>query len=158
MNLYLHGVGNGGSPVEQADTLASDPGERFDVVIANPPFGKKSSYKVIGEDGQVSTERENYEREDFKFTTSNKQFNFLQHIMTVIEGSDDHVSIDGECERAAATGLAGNPAVSGFPDYSWNRLHRDYGDRDLQPAYRIVCDNVRSTQICGIPLCETFRR
>lgn len=85
MNLYLHGVGNGGSPVYQGDALSGDDGKRFDVVLTNPPFGKKSSYKVVGEDGQVSTERENYEREDFKFTTSNKQFNFLQHIMTVME-------------------------------------------------------------------------
>jgi type I restriction enzyme M protein len=85
MNLYLHGIGNGGSPVRQGDALASVPSERFDVVLTNPPFGKKSSYKVVGEDGQVTTERENYEREDFKFTTSNKQFNFLQHIMTILE-------------------------------------------------------------------------
>ena len=68
MNLYLHGIGNGGSPVEQADTLSGDKGER-----------------VVGEDGLVTTERENYEREDFKFTTSNKQLNFLQHIMTILE-------------------------------------------------------------------------
>ncbi|WP_225204460.1 type I restriction-modification system subunit M [Novosphingobium huizhouense] len=85
MNLYLHGVGNESSPVEQADALAGDNGERFDVVIANPPFGKKSSYRVVGEDGSVETERETYEREDFKFTTSNKQLNFLQHIMTILE-------------------------------------------------------------------------
>lgn len=85
MNLYLHGLGNGGSPVDQADTLAGDKGERFDVVLTNPPFGKKSSYTVVGEDGAVTTERENYEREDFKFTTSNKQLNFLQHIMTILE-------------------------------------------------------------------------
>ncbi|MEO9459883.1 MAG: class I SAM-dependent DNA methyltransferase [Lentilitoribacter sp.] len=85
MNLYLHGVGNDSSPVHQGDALAGDPGTRFDVVITNPPFGKKSSYTVVGEDGQVTTERESYEREDFKFTTSNKQFNFLQHILTIME-------------------------------------------------------------------------
>ena len=85
MNLYLHGIGNGGSPVKQGDALSAAPNDRFDVVLTNPPFGKKSSYKVVGEDGQVSTERENYEREDFKFTTSNKQFNFLQHIMTIMK-------------------------------------------------------------------------
>lgn len=85
MNLYLHGIGNGGSPVSPGDALAKAPAERFDVVLTNPPFGKKSSYKVVGEDGQVTTERENYEREDFKFTTSNKQFNFLQHIMTILK-------------------------------------------------------------------------
>ena len=85
MNLYLHGIGNGGSPVVQGDALAGDDGLRFDVVLTNPPFGKKSSYKVVGEDGSVTTEREHYEREDFKFTTSNKQFNFLQHIMTILD-------------------------------------------------------------------------
>lgn len=85
MNLYLHGIGNGGSPVRQADALSAAPNERFKVVLTNPPFGKKSSYKVVGEDGDVTTERENYEREDFKFTTSNKQINFLQHIMTILD-------------------------------------------------------------------------
>lgn len=85
MNLYLHGIGNGGSPVEQRDALAAAPAQRYDVVLTNPPFGKKSSYKVVGEDGSVTSERESYEREDFKFTTSNKQFNFLQHIMTILD-------------------------------------------------------------------------
>lgn len=84
MNLYLHGIGNGGSPVKQGDALSTDHGDRYNVILTNPPFGKKSSYKVVGEDGQVSTERENYEREDFKYTTSNKQLNFLQHIMTIM--------------------------------------------------------------------------
>ena len=84
MNLYLHSIGNGDSPIRSADALATDPGERFDLILTNPPFGKKSSYKVIGEDGEVDTEREDYEREDFKFTTGNKQLNFMQHIMTVV--------------------------------------------------------------------------
>ncbi len=87
MNLYLHGIGNGGSPVVQGDALSNDAGDRFKVVLTNPPFGKKSSYKVVGEDGSVTTERESYERSDFKFTTSNKQFNFLQHIMTILEAN-----------------------------------------------------------------------
>jgi type I restriction enzyme M protein len=85
MNMYLHGIGNGESPIRCADALANDPGQRFSVVLTNPPFGKKSSYKVIGEDGEVATEREDYERADFKFTTGNKQLNFLQHIMTIME-------------------------------------------------------------------------
>jgi type I restriction enzyme M protein len=87
MNLYLHGIGNGESPIRAADALATDPGERFDVILSNPPFGRKSSYRVIGDDGVVDTEREDYEREDFKFTTSNKQLNFLQHIMTIMDSS-----------------------------------------------------------------------
>ena len=85
MNLYLHGLGNGTSPVIFGDALVKAPNDRYDVILTNPPFGKKSSYKVIGEDGTASTEKENYEREDFKFTTSNKQFNFLQHIMTIMD-------------------------------------------------------------------------
>lgn len=85
MNLYLHGIGNGESPIRCADALVADPGERYDIVITNPPFGKKSSFRVIGEDGEVNTEREDYEREDFKFTTSNKQLNFFQHIVTIME-------------------------------------------------------------------------
>ncbi|NZA27789.1 SAM-dependent DNA methyltransferase [Luteimonas sp. SJ-92] len=86
MNMYLHGIGNGESPIRAGDALAFDSGDRYDVILTNPPFGKKSSYKVIGEDGEVDTEREDYEREDFKFTTSNKQLNFLQHIMTIMQG------------------------------------------------------------------------
>jgi type I restriction enzyme M protein len=92
MNLYLHGIGNGESPIRSADALANDPGERYNVILTNPPFGKKSSYKVIGEDGEVDTEREDYEREDFKFTTSNKQLNFLQHIITVMQ-SDGRAAV-----------------------------------------------------------------
>jgi type I restriction enzyme M protein len=85
MNLYLHGIGNGESPISQGDALATDPGDRYNVILTNPPFGKKSSYRVVGDDGEIDTEREDYERQDFKFTTSNKQLNFLQHIMTIME-------------------------------------------------------------------------
>jgi type I restriction enzyme M protein len=47
MNLYLHGIGGEESPIIVADALASDPGDRFDVVLTNPPFGKKSSYTLL---------------------------------------------------------------------------------------------------------------
>ena len=85
MNLYLHGIGGESCPIAERDALASDPGERFDIVITNPPFGKKSSYSVVGEDGDIDREVEHYERDDFKITTSNKQLNFLQHIMTILK-------------------------------------------------------------------------
>ena len=87
MNLYLHGIGNGESPISCGDALASDPGTRYDVILTNPPFGKKSSYRVIGDDGSVATEQESYERGDFKFTTSNKQLNFMQHILTIMDSN-----------------------------------------------------------------------
>jgi type I restriction enzyme M protein len=39
----------------------------------------------VGEDGAIGTEREDYERADFKFTTSNKRPNSVQHIMTIMD-------------------------------------------------------------------------
>lgn len=84
MNLYLHGIGNGESPVKQGDSLLSAGIKRYKMVLTNPPFGKKSSTKIMGEDGSVKSETEEYQRDDFTATTSNKQINFLQHIMTVL--------------------------------------------------------------------------
>jgi type I restriction enzyme M protein len=85
MNLLLHGIGSQDyEPVEAADSLASEPGERFNIVLTNPPFGKKSSYTVVGQEGEVSKERETYERDDFWATTSNKQLNFVQHVKTIL--------------------------------------------------------------------------
>lgn len=84
MNLYLHGVGGSTSPVIPADALANDNGERFDIVLANPPFGKRTSYRTVNVKGDMETERQDYVREDFTVTTSNKQLNFLQHIMTIL--------------------------------------------------------------------------
>jgi type I restriction enzyme M protein len=72
-------------PIKVADALAADPGERFDVVLANPPFGKKSSTMIVGEDGKTSTEKDIIERDDFWATTSNKQLNFVQHIKTLLK-------------------------------------------------------------------------
>ena len=86
MNLMLHGIGSEKSvPVTVADALAADPGERFDVVLANPQFGKKSSTMIVGEDGKTSTEKDIVERDDFWATTSNKQLNFVQHIKTLLK-------------------------------------------------------------------------
>lgn len=84
MNLYLHGIGNSESCISRADALSRNYGH-YDLILTNPPFGKKSSYKVIGEDGSIDTERETYERDDFKFTTSNKQLNFVQHVMSILQ-------------------------------------------------------------------------
>jgi type I restriction enzyme M protein len=85
MNLMLHGIGSEKSvPVVVGDALGADPGARFDVVLANPPFGKKSSTVIVGEDGRTSTEKDIIERDDFWATTSNKQLNFVQHIKTLL--------------------------------------------------------------------------
>jgi type I restriction enzyme M protein len=86
MNLMLHGIGSEKSvPVKVSDALAADPGERFEVVLANPPFGKKSSTMIVGEDGKTTSEKDIIERDDFWATTSNKQLNFVQHIKTLLK-------------------------------------------------------------------------
>jgi type I restriction enzyme M protein len=85
MNLMLHGIGSEKSvPVVVGDALTADPGKRYEVVLANPPFGKKSSTVIVGEDGRTSTEKDIVERDDFWATTSNKQLNFVQHIKTLL--------------------------------------------------------------------------
>ena len=85
MNLLLHGIGSEKSvPVVVGDALGSDPGVKYEVVLANPPFGKKSSTVIVGEDGRTSTEKDTIERDDFWATTSNKQLNFVQHIKTLL--------------------------------------------------------------------------
>lgn len=87
MNLYLHGVGGTTSPVRQADALLSDDGRRFDVVLANPPFGKRQSFRIVNAEGAIESERQDYVRDDFVVTTGNKQLNFLQHIMTILKST-----------------------------------------------------------------------
>ncbi len=51
MNLYLRGIGGEESLVVADDSLRSLGSERYDMVLTNPPFGKKSSYTVLGADG-----------------------------------------------------------------------------------------------------------
>jgi type I restriction enzyme M protein len=86
MNMLLHGIGSQEfEPIAVGDSLAADPGERFDVVLTNPPFGKKSSTTIVGEEGKVSKERDTVERADFWATTSNKQLNFVQHVKTLLK-------------------------------------------------------------------------
>jgi type I restriction enzyme M protein len=87
MNLFLHNIGDldGEPTVERTDALIADPGRRFDYVLANPPFGKKSSMTITNEEGEEDRDALTYERQDFWETTSNKQLNFLQHIVTILK-------------------------------------------------------------------------
>ena len=72
-------------PIKSADALVSDDGLRVDYVLANPPFGKKSSIAITNEDGEAEKQGMNYNRQDFWETTSNKQLNFIQHIKTILK-------------------------------------------------------------------------
>jgi len=85
MNLYLNGIGTDESPIRVADSLAADPGDRFDMVLTNPPFGKKSSVTVVNEAGATEKESLTVVRDDFWASTSNKQLNFLQHVKTLLK-------------------------------------------------------------------------
>ncbi len=72
MNLYLDGIGSsdGQPPISARDALASRSSDHYDIVLTNPPFGKKGGFVIIGEDGRATTEKHNYERDDFWATTS----------------------------------------------------------------------------------------
>lgn len=86
MNLYLHGIGHdrSESPIRVDDSLAADPGDRFDLVLTNPPFGKKSSVTFVTDEGELKRESQTIVRDDFWASTSNKQLNFVQHIKTIL--------------------------------------------------------------------------
>jgi type I restriction enzyme M protein len=85
MNLFLHGIGGQESPIVVGDSLISDPSDRFDMVLTNPPFGKKSSITIVNGEGKATKDSLTYERDDFWATTSNKQLNFLQHVKTLLK-------------------------------------------------------------------------
>ena len=70
MNLYLHGI----EPhIALGDSIYEPPtGQRFDVILTNPPFGTKGANQAP-------------DRDDFTVATSNKQLNFLQHVLTILK-------------------------------------------------------------------------
>ncbi len=89
MNLFLHGIGGDEAdsriPIRVSDSLAADPGDRFQMVLTNPPFGRKSSVTFTTEDGHEDRESQTVIRNDFWAPTSNKQLNFVQHIKTLLD-------------------------------------------------------------------------
>lgn len=70
MNLYLHGItGN----IYLGDAIYEPlKSERFDCVLTNPPFGTKGANQAPV-------------RDDFTIATSNKQLNFVQHVMNILK-------------------------------------------------------------------------
>jgi type I restriction enzyme M protein len=88
MNLVLHGIGPmegaGTPPIVAEDSLFADPGTRFDVVLTNPPFGKKGSVTVRPEGTRRERQPLEVVRDDFWVSTSNKQLGFVQHVKTIL--------------------------------------------------------------------------
>ncbi|MFL5493022.1 MAG: N-6 DNA methylase [Gemmatimonadales bacterium] len=89
MNLLLHGVGPQANeaepPIRVEDSLAGKPKANYTIVLTNPPFGKKSSVRVLNGDGEDERESLTVVREDFWASTSNKQLNFVQHVRSLLE-------------------------------------------------------------------------
>ncbi len=94
MNLFLHNIGDFDSDtfISPADALVADTGLRVDYVLANPPFGKKSSMTFTNDEGEQESDDLTYNRQDFWVTTSNKQLNFVQHIRTMLK-SDGRAAV-----------------------------------------------------------------
>jgi type I restriction enzyme M protein len=87
MNLLLHGIGGDPDapvPVLVKDALGAKHGE-YDLVMTNPPFGKKSSVTIVNEAGGEEKQSLVVHRDDFWASTSNKQLNFLQHVFTILK-------------------------------------------------------------------------
>ena len=87
MNLFLHNIGDIDSAnfISPADALIAASPITYDYVLANPPFGKKSSQTFTNEEGELEKDDLTYNRQDFWATTSNKQLNFVQHIRTMLK-------------------------------------------------------------------------
>ena len=86
MNLLLHGIGGDDAyvPILVKDALGAKHGE-YEMVLTNPPFGKKSSVTIVNEAGDEEKQSLIINRDDFWATTSNKQLNFLQHVFTILK-------------------------------------------------------------------------
>jgi type I restriction enzyme M protein len=109
MNLLLHGIGpldvEGEPPVTTRDSLAEAPDRTYDVILTNPPFGKKSSVMLVtrkrsGSDDEALT----VVRDDLWVSTSNKELNFLQHVATILaeKGRSAIIVPDGVLSAAGA--------------------------------------------------------
>jgi type I restriction enzyme M protein len=89
MNLFLRGRGvdHQRPAISVGDSLESEvrTSDKVDMVLTNPPFGKKSSFTIVGADGRTQTDKLSYERRDFWATTSNKQLNFVQHVFALLK-------------------------------------------------------------------------
>jgi len=90
MNLFLHGID---AQIKLGDTIYEAPGRRgFDAILTNPPFGTRGANQAP-------------ERDDFTVSTSNKQLNFVQHVLTILrDGGRAAVVLPDNCLFADQAG------------------------------------------------------
>jgi hypothetical protein len=118
VNLLLHGIGGDGTdevPIQAKDALAGKHGD-YDLVLTNPPFGKKSSVTIVNEAGDTSKESLIINRADFWASTRNKQPNFLQHVFTILKQHGraavvvpDNVLFEGGASETSAANCSSRP-------------------------------------------------
>lgn len=83
MNMVLHNIGGEEGNITCADSLKEKGSRYYDIIATNPPFGAQDT-SYLADNGDVKKQDNYYERDDFFAITSNKQFNFLQHIMSIL--------------------------------------------------------------------------
>ncbi len=96
MNLYLHGIGDlkQTPDIHVTDSLKMRDNDvyNFDIILANPPFGKSSS-DIPTNDEKQSQKDGYFFRKNFWATTSNKQLAFLQHIVEILNKETGRAAI-----------------------------------------------------------------
>ena len=121
MNMFLHNIGeiDGDVLISPNDSLVAPRGQTYDYVLANPPFGKKSSMSFTNEEGEEETDDLTYNRQDFWATTSNKQLNFVQHIRTMLKTTGraavvvpDNVLFEGGAGETVRQNLSRPPSFT----------------------------------------------
>ena len=111
MNLYLHGIE---ADIDYGDSIAEGPrGQQYDCILTNPPFGTKGG-------GEVPS------RDDFTVATSNKQLNFVQHVLSILK--------------------PGGSAAMVLPD---NVLFEEHAGRDVR---RLLMEDCRLHTILRLPV------
>jgi len=111
MNLYLHGIE---ADIRYGDSIAEGAGDRhYDCILTNPPFGTKGG-------GDVPN------RDDFTVATSNKQLNFVQHVLSILK--------------------PGGRAAMVLPD---NVLFEEHAGRDVR---RLLMEDCRLHTVLRLPV------
>jgi type I restriction enzyme M protein len=163
MNLLLHGIGaeDADSPITVDDSLKGDPGYRYEMVLTNPPFGKKSSMTFVNTEGETEREDLVILRDDFWASTSNKQLNFLQHVKTLLAINGraaivvpDNVLFEGGLARrygaTCCTGMTSTPCCACRPGSSMRRASR----RTFCSSTASRRQKPRGRRRCGSTTCE----
>src|SRR5437016_3867163 len=161
MNLVLHGIGSDAThvPVMVKDALAGKHGE-YEMVLTNPPFGKKSSVTIVNEAGDEEKQSLVVHRDDFWAGTSNKQLNFLQRVFTIlkqhgraaIDGPDNVLCEGGAGETVRRRLLAQGTYIPCFACLRGSSMPR-VSRRTFSSSTASRRANIHGRNTCGFTIC-----